>query len=785
MNNCINSPNKKGDNMSTQIKISVRSLVEFVLKSGSIDSTFKGTSLLLEGTKAHQKVQKKQGDNYTKEVHLKTAIEYKDFSFHIEGRCDGLIKEEKGITIDEIKSTKTDLELIDEEYNPVHWAQAKVYAYIYGMQNDLNNINVQLTYYNIDTEETKIFKKQFQTNDLEEFLYDILDRYIEFAILMTTLTNKRNETIKKLDFPFESYRKGQRKLAVVVYKAIINEKRLFVKAPTGIGKTISTIFPAVKALGENKIEKIFYLTAKTITRTVAEETFDTLIKKGLNIRVVTITAKEKICFKEETSCNKDYCQYAYGYYDRVNEAIFDILKNEIKLDRGTIEKYAKKYTVCPFEFSLDLSLLVDCIICDYNYVFDPRVSLKRFSDEDKGNYGVLIDEAHNLVDRARDMFSATLNKSKFLEVRRLFKDRNKDIYKDLGKLNSYMLKIKKECNEEKYLVKKEEPKEIYGLIEKFLTKAEKWLVSNNGNEGYKELLDLYFECNSFSKISNLYDDRYITYIETYKSEVALKLFCIDPSYLLHEITKANKATIYFSATLIPLDYYREVLGGDDEDFTISLKSPFNRENLKIFISNLSTRYRDRENTYGDIADKIYNMIKSNIGNYMVFFPSYKYMNDVYNEFINRYENTNTIVQAFSMAEKEREEFLESFKKDRDETLVGFAVLGGIFSEGIDLKGDRLNGVVVVSVGLPQLCTERDIIKDYYDNAGKSGYDYSYVYPGINKVFQAGGRLIRTENDKGVLILIDDRFLKNKYQAIFPYEWKKFKVLRNKIMNLEL
>jgi len=373
------------------------------------------------------------------------------------------------------------------------------------------------------------------------------------------------------------------------------------------------------------------------------------------------------------------------------------------------------------------------------------------------------------------MFSAILYKSKFLEVRRLFKGR-KDIYKALGKLNSHMLALKKEC-EENYLVKKDEPKEIYGLIQSFLTKAEKWLIANNGKEGYKELLDLYFECTSFIRISNLYDDKYITYIEKDKKEVALKLFCIDPSYLLHEITKFHKATIYFSATLIPLEYYKEVLGGDEGDISIALKSPFNRDNLNLFISRLSTRYRDRDSTYLSIVERIHRLVENRTGNYLVFFPSYKYMNDVYKEFINRYENVDTILQSPSMTEAEREDFLKSFKNDTSKTLVGFAVLGGIFSEGIDLKGDRLNGVVIVGVGLPQLCNERDIIRSYYDSIGKNGYDYSYVFPGINKVFQAGGRLIRTEEDKGTLILIDDRFLYGKYQKIFPYEWRNFKILK--------
>ncbi len=763
--------------MSDFIKISVRALVEFVLRSGSIDTTFKGSSVLLEGIKAHQKVQKKQDKTYKKEVQLKTIIDYKSYCFHIEGRCDGIIAADE-ITIDEIKSTSKGLEHVEENHNPVHWAQAKLYGYMYGKENNLEQLYIQLTYVDIDTEEEKIFKKRFTMCELETFIYHLLDGYIEFASLKVELFNKRNRSIKELEFPFEKYRKGQRELAVAVYRSILDEKRLFAKAPTGIGKTISTVFPSVKALGEGKIDKIIYLTAKTITRTVAEETFSILREKGLNIKVVTITAKEKVCFKDEVNCSKDYCEYAHGYFDRLNGAMIDILKNEDQLNRFIIESYAIKHKICPFEFSLDLALLVDGIICDYNYVFDPRASLKRFTDENKKNNIILIDEAHNLVDRARDMFSGTLFKSIFLDVKRVFKAKDKEIYKSLNKLNSFMLKLKKECNEAPFIMNKDKPKEISVFLNHFVSAAERWLTRNPKKEGYNELLDLYFECTSFAKILQLYDERFITYVEKDNKEVTLKLFCLDPSFLLHEITRNYKASVFFSATLIPLAYFKEILGGDNDDYTIVLKSPFNRDHLKIYISDLSTRYKDREGTSSYLVEKISKIANKNPGNYLVFFPSYKYMNQIYEMFIGENINMNTIIQSANMLEEEREDFLAQFKENNKDTLVGFAVLGGVFSEGVDLKGDRLNGVIVVGVGLPQICLERNIIKDYYCSIDKSGYDYAYVYPGMNKVLQAGGRLIRTEHDRGILVLIDDRFLYKKYQAMFPDEWKHFEVIKN-------
>lgn len=757
------------------IRLSVRELVEYVLRSGSIDSTFRGSQAMQEGIKVHQMVQSEGGENYEKEVSLKGEIEYKDFIFKIEGRCDGLIKEEGRVKIDEIKSTAKELIFIEEDFNIVHWAQAKVYGYIYSRDNNLPEIDIQLTYVNTQTYSEKRFVKTFKFEELKDFIDEILEMYIAMASLKVKMDTVRDESIKTLEFPFENYRRGQRELAVRVYKAIQTKKRLFAKAPTGIGKTVSTIFPAVKALEQGLGEKIIYLTAKTITRTVAEETFNILRKKGLKIKTVTITAKEKICFNEEVSCNKENCIYADGYYDRVNEAIMDILDNEDNLNRDTIENYAKKYRICPFEFSLDLSMFVHCIICDYNYVFDPRVSLKRYDESDYDGYIVLIDEAHNLVDRSREMFSTSLQKRKITDLKKIFKKKDKKIIKALDMLNKELLAFKND-SDEGYSVYEEKPKNLFALCTIFMKDVEEWLSNNQKVEGHKELLELFFDVNSFIRIGRFYDERYVTYVERTRTDCTIKLFCLDPSKLLNKISESHRATIYFSGTLLPLDYYRETLGGIEEDMLLSLNSPYDPKNLDIFVYNLSTRYRHRESSMKYICSSIKELIKWREGNYMVFFPSYKYMEDTFNEFTQNHKDIEVIMQKTDMTEVEREDFLKLFSEENEKTLVGFCVLGGIFSEGIDLKGDRLNGAIVVGVGLPQICAERDILKEYYDKRDKDGYDYSYVFPGINKVMQAGGRVIRTETDKGTLLLIDDRFLSNKYLELIPLEWRGFKII---------
>ncbi|WP_279230374.1 ATP-dependent DNA helicase [Thermohalobacter berrensis] len=758
----------------------MRNLVEFVMRSGDLDTRFMGKSRALEGTKAHQKLQKSSDENYTPEVTVKHQFEYEGFKFTIEGRVDGVIEDVEDIIIDEIKTTTKELKLIDENYNPIHWAQGKCYGYIYATQNNLDKISIQLTYFQLDTEEIKRIKKDYSIEELRQFFYQLLDKYLYWAKFVKGWVNKRNNSILSLEFPFKNYRKGQRKLAVAVYKTIVDEKNLFAQAPTGIGKTISTVFPSVKAMGEGYTSKIFYLTAKTITRQVAEETFCILNDNGLKFKTITLTAKDKICFKEESNCNPEKCEYAKGHFDRVNDAILDILKNENLITREIVERYAKKHRVCPFEFSLDIAIWTDGVICDYNYAFDPRVYLRRFFDEGDGDYIFLVDEAHNLVDRGREMFSAELYKKTFLDVRRKIKDKNKYIAKILSKLNSYMLKLKKKCDNKDYYILDDEPEGIYGYLRQLITESEDWLAKNQDVDGYEELLQLYFDAHAFLRIAEFYDERYVAYVEKVNKDFKLKLFCHDPSYLLGEAVKRGNSAIFFSATLTPIKYFRDVLGGKEDDHIMRLPSPFDRKNLCLMIaSNISTRYKDRENSYLNIAEYINEVVKGKSGNYMVFFPSYKYMTSVIEIFKERYPNFSLIEQAPSMTEEEREEFLRQFKPDYKETLVGFAVLGGIFSEGIDLKGERLSGAIIVGVGLPQLCLERDIIRDYFNDVNGKGFQYSYMYPGMNKVLQGAGRVIRSEKDKGVVLLIDDRFCYSSYERLFPREWFPYIGIKNK------
>lgn len=751
------------------IRESVRGLVEFILKSGSIDSRFSTSKRAVEGIRAHQKLQKSNEeifDKYEREVYLSNEFELEDFILKIDGRADGIIYEESSVIIEEIKSTYRPLLEIDDS-NELHWAQAKVYGYIYSVQNKLDSIEIQLSYYQLESNEVKSFRRNYTIQELDTFLNEIIQGYEKYVVLSVNHRENRNRSIKKLEFPFKSYREGQLKLARAVYGTMRDGKLLFAQAPTGIGKTISTIFPSIKSVGEGIKEKIFYLTAKTVNSKVAENTLNILREEGLKFRSITLTAKQKVCLNDKVSCNPDECKYAVDYYDKSKDVIYSLLKECGNIDRELILKLAKENEICPFELSLDMINWCDGVICDYNYIFDRRVGLKRVVEDMGDEIALLIDEGHNLVDRGRSMYSATLNKSKFLEMRRELKGKVPNLYNVVNKINAYFVTVRRECEsrEQNSYYEKEAPKELYKYLRTFIGESEELLVKLKGEPYYDELLDLYFDINKFVGVSEYYGDEYVTYVENDYNEVSITLFCINPADKIKAITDKIKGTVIFSATLSPIDYYIELLGGNEESYRLRLKSPFDSSKFDANVHPANTRFRFREKTIKDIEDKIREFLQERKGNSLIFFPSYDYL-DMFIKNINKeFDGYKMLVQEREMNEEDKERFISEFRENNN--MVGFAVLGGIFSEGIDLPGDMLIGTVVVGVGYPKISIEREIIKDYFED---KGYDYAYIYPGINKVLQAVGRVIRTEEDEGKALLVDDRYLTSKYKSLLPREW---------------
>lgn len=752
------------------INASVREVVEFVLRTGGLGGSglFAGPNRALEGTRAHIKHQKTKPAEYQSEVSVTREFDCGEFILRLRGRIDGLIATDGKLLVEEIKTVTN---LSNDPADPLHWAQARFYARLYAEDHSFAAANIQLTYIELETFQMRELREYQTLEALKAFTDSVLAEFIEWLRDQHRWIKLRDDSIAAVAFPFREYRPGQRSLAVAVYRTIKSGGKLFAEAPTGIGKTISVLFPTIKAQGEGRVEKIFYTTAKTIGRTVAEKAIGDLRTAGLNLRSVTLTAKDKICFNDGKPCDLATCPFAVGYYDRIKGALKDAFASQ-SFTRDTIEATARKHQVCPFELSLDLSVWCDAIICDYNYVFDPSVSLKRFFGDEKREFAILVDEAHNLVDRAREMFSAELFRDEIAKVRSAIETDLPAAAKVLKKVQSLFASFKKlegTAQREKNFTNKSCPPKLTKLLKDFCKEAEAWLAQNEQSSFHEVLLDFYFKALGFVRTAEVYDERYVTFCEPEPEH--LKLFCIDPSKLIRERLNGVGSTVFFSATLSPIDYYRESLGGNMTDVAISLESPFPSENLLLMVQDrVATTLRSRAESYSSVAASIAALAQTKAGNYLAFFPSYEYMTRVLEEFHSAFPQFSTVTQKSGMTESERDGFLEFFGVSSERTVVGFAVLGGIFGEGIDLVGDRLIGVAVVGIGLPQICLERDLIREFWQNSGRSGFDYAYTFPGMNRVLQAVGRLIRTETDRGVVLLIDERFARRTQRALFPSWW---------------
>lgn len=762
-----------------KVRISVRNLVEYILRSGDLDNS-RGSSgdkeAMLKGGRLHRKIQRSMKGNYQAEVSLKRESEYEDVIIQVEGRADGIFTEDGEFWIDEIKGTYGNLQAMEVPV-PVHRAQAMCYGWIYGEKEGLSQIGIQMTYSHLDTEDTRRFREIFSMEELKNWYQKLLDDYHKWISCSLSWKKERNASMKDLQFPFP-YREGQREIVSGVYHTVSSKKTLFVQAPTGVGKTMSAIFPSVRAIGEGKGETLFYLTAKTITGTVAWEAFHTLRENGLKFKVTAITAKEKLCFLDSPECTPEKCPYAKGHFDRVNDAVYELWTTEEVYSREVIRAHAEKWQVCPFEMCLDLSVWVDGVICDYNYAFDPNVHLKRFFGENiSGDYIFLIDEAHNLVERGREMYSAEISRQTLFTLRKKIRKHFPKLARALDKASRQMLELEED------LKASQNPYQVLSnpgvLPVTFLTisgELEEILEEKNLEEELrKEILEFYFVVRDFLNVSELVDENYVVYTECFgENDFRLRLFCVNPAANLSEYLKKGRSAIFFSATLFPMLYYRELLTTETDAYGIYVQSPFSAKNRRILIgSDVSSRYTRRNHTeYRKIAEYISRCVWQRQGNYMVFFPSYRLMEDVYQVYEEEFsvDWVRCIRQNSDMTEREREEFLEEFQS-REGTLVGFCVLGGIFSEGVDLTGESLIGAIIVGTGLPQIGSEREILKEYYDRKKQSGFDYAYRYPGMNKVLQAAGRVIRTKEDRGVILLLDDRFLGRDYGEIFPREWK--------------
>ena len=787
-----------GNHSQPQIRISVRNLVEFVMRSGDLDNRRTAGAkkeAMQAGSRLHRKIQKRMGASYRSEVMLRYQVQEDMFDILVEGRADGIITEPAGVTIDEIKCIYMDVSRL-EEPEPVHLAQALCYGWFYSIQNELDSVGIQITYCNIETEEIRRFKEVRSFEELKSWFEGLIHEYVKWARYLYHHGIRRQECLKELPFPYP-YREGQKELAGNVYRSIARKRNLFIQAPTGVGKTLSTIYPSLKAMGEGHGEKLFYLTAKTITRSVAEEAFSILRREGhLYFNTVTTTAKEKLCVMEKPDCNPQACPRAKGHYDRVNDAVYEIIQEVDGITRDKVLEYAERFEICPFEFCLDISNWVDGIICDYNYVFDPNVKLKRYFDQGEPGQGYLflVDEAHNLVPRAREMYSASLIKEDVLLTKRILKTQTGSgkVIAQLDKCNQRFLELKRS-----YGGDEGERRTVLGSTYELLPdvnvlalnlmtmfgELETFMNENIEFPDRDLVLEFYFAVRDFLYVYDRLDEHYRIYDQILTDgSFMVKLLCINPAANLKECLDKGVSTLFFSATLLPIQYYKELLSGNQEEYAVYAKSPFPQENRMVLAaSDVSSRYSRRgPSEYEKIVDYICRVVEGKKGNYMVFCPSYQYLHAI-EDILAAREASGALsfiwnAQTNHMTEEDREAFLQSFEEERDCSMAALCVMGGIFSEGIDLKEERLIGAVIIGTGLPQVNTEQEILKEYFDEQGEHGFDYAYQYPGMNKVMQAAGRVIRTIRDRGIIALLDDRFLRPEYVALFPREWGTYTVV---------
>ena len=815
----------------SDIRLPIRQLVEFLLRSGSIDSRFAGFDRALEGARIHRRLQKAAGEGYAAEVPLCADYTVDGIRFTLEGRADGIFTNETGVvTIDEIKTTAVPEEEISEDMNPCHWAQGMVYGAIYSAQESLPAVDVRLTYYQIDSDRILRFVRHFSRQELEQFLHKLLHRYLPWAQRQLAWQETRSGSLTAMRFPFEAYRPGQRALAGEVWRACTaapskKGTRLFCQAPTGIGKTMSALFPALKAMGSGCGEKLFYLTARNTTQAAAEDAIARLraVQPDLALRSVTLTAKEKACLHPDAeghpACLPEVCPYANGYYDRIKNALAALLDGSGQFSRAALADTARQFTVCPFELGLDLSEWCDVVIGDYNYLFDPTVHLRRFFDA-AGDYIFLIDEAHNLPDRARAMYSARFCKSSLTDARRAIGKGKSALKTALTKADRGFLEARRAVTKlaprrgsaptepptedltqqtslldtepaeaafplpEPLLAQdgtvflQELPKELLRLLFSLQAPLQDWLEADPEADAHAQLLELYFAVQDITRAAERYDAHFVTQLTARGSELEWELLCLDPAPFVDASLAAGRAAALFSATLTPPGYYRSVLGCPDAR-AVALESPFPPEHLGLYcLPRISTRYRDREASVQAVSDALAALARAKVGNYLAFFPSYAYLRQVHEDFTARYPDIGTLAQESGLDDAARAAFLEQFGPSPAKTLLGFGVMGGIFGEGVDLVGDRLIGCAIVGVGLPQVNPRQEILRRYYDEAGGTGFDYAYRFPGMNKVLQAAGRVIRTQEDRGVVLLLDDRFARAEYTRLFPRHWHQLQYLRS-------
>lgn len=738
--------------MERTFRVSVRELVAFSCFAPDI-MPVADTEALLTGTQAH-KARQASFEGQTEQT-IKHVFDVSGAEILVFGRMDVFIDGDEPF-VEEIKHCKATPDEVREE----HRAQALCYAAMLAEERHCSYVRFSICYVNLEGEVLRSFEERLSVEELKAEMSRLLIPYAAFVTREAAHRDRRDQSLQALAFPFDSYRQGQRELAVQVYTAITRKKRLFASLPTGTGKSAAVLYPALKALGESKTERVVYLTARNTARQSPLNALERMVAHGMKARCSVLTAKEKLC-PAPTRCHPDDCPRAKDHFLRQSDAIDDLLQRECWLwDEAVIREQADRFELCPFEFALALSEIADVLLMDLNYAFDPFAQVKRLFQRQK-NFTLLVDEAHHTVNRVRESLSGTLDSREIARIRTEYGKaygRKNHVYREIGTLVHALREL--ECTSEECVLERV-PYALPSCVQNVMDVA----IESLPNAGMSELIRI---CLPFLYACEHLDEDYSILLERHGKECVLTLYCLLPGKEIARVTKNLRGAVFFSATLSPLPAMKQLLGGTEEDACFALPSPFPQKNLQVVRKRIGTRYTQRDATAREIADAIAQLVRSHPGNTIAFFPSYAYLELVRRE-LEGEDLPALWIQSREMGEKERADFLTAFE-NASEPLLGLCVLGGLFSEGVDLPGDRLVNAAIVGVGLPVPLARINAVRACYQKHFGDGFAYACRIPGMQKVQQAAGRVIRSETDKGMVLLLDDRYYDAEYEALLPAEW---------------
>ncbi|WP_162845982.1 ATP-dependent DNA helicase [Seongchinamella sediminis] len=752
----------------TEFRLSVRDLVAFCHRSGDIDHRYTPSPTGEQGMEGHQRIYRRRPESYLREYPVRYRHQQGDIELQLRGRADGF--DPASALVEEIKTCRVDPGNIPPPVSRLHLAQARIYAALIAEERSLDEVAVQLTWLNIDTDEEVPLRQSCSRAELRAFLTDTLAAFADWLALLARRRRDRQASLLRLAFPHGEFRRGQRLVAELVYKCIDQGGQAMLEAPTGIGKTAAVLYPALKAMAENKHEALVFVTARTVGRRSAEDCLALMAGAGMQASSLSLTAKESVCFSPGKACHGDDCPFARGYYDRLPGALAEAIQHGV-LDRAAVERIARAHEVCPYQLAQDLLPWVDIVVADMHYVYSLTAGLDRLISGDERRWSLLVDEAHNLPERARQMYSARLSKAELMRAKR---SSSPAVRRALERVNRALLALQKEAWGEE-VFRQELPAELVNPLAEVVAAVGRAMADDpRFVPANPELMAFYFALLQWLRVAENWGRDYRLQLQRGdgKQGLSLGLNCLDPSRLLSQRQARAHAVIAFSATLSPQHWMRQLTGLSEAAVCRRLESPFAAEQLRVELETaIDTRYRQREASAPGLARRLARFLREAPGNCIVYFPSYRYLASVLalmQADAPLWAERRLWQQRPGQSLEERDELFQILRSHHN--VAAFCILGGVFSEGIDLPGELLSAVAIVGVGLPQVGSERENLRQWYQQAYGAGFEYAYLYPAMQKVDQALGRVVRSATDCGRALLVDTRYGWPAYRSLLPPWW---------------